>query len=87
MPPTKRTKEIYKYFDETPNKTERRCRKCLQVVKTCGNTSNLHHHLRRKHPTTFKSLHPESERSEQQAEQAQRQQEDPDDVVEVNPEV
>lgn len=40
---------MWKYFHKLENGGT--CKLCNAMVKTCGNTTNLKQHLKRKHPT------------------------------------
>lgn len=40
---------MWKYFDKCDNGGS--CKLCRTIVKTCGNTTNLKQHLKRKHPS------------------------------------
>ena len=37
--------EVWSYFQKRDNKTAN-CKKCFKLVKYCGNTSNLHKHIK-----------------------------------------
>lgn len=45
---------IWNYFIKKDNSTST-CRLCLSQVKTCGNTTNLRNHLKRKHSECYKT--------------------------------
>lgn len=42
---------MWKFFDKLENGASGSCKLCNAVVKTCGNTTNLKQHLKRKHPS------------------------------------
>ncbi|CAG9862308.1 unnamed protein product [Phyllotreta striolata] len=46
---------IWKFFTKLSQETAR-CNICSKTLKTSGNTSNLHSHLKQKHDTVFKQL-------------------------------
>ncbi|XP_026471184.1 zinc finger BED domain-containing protein 1-like [Ctenocephalides felis] len=44
--------DMWKYF-EKKSKNEAKCTLCLEVLKTCGNTTNLSKHLKSRHPNVL----------------------------------
>ncbi|VEN52293.1 unnamed protein product [Callosobruchus maculatus] len=49
--------EVWKYFiKDKISKNSSKCRLCLGIVKTSGNTTNLKNHLKRKHTKVYQSL-------------------------------
>lgn len=42
---------MWKFFNKLENGASGSCKLCNAVVKTCGNTTNLKQHLKRKHPS------------------------------------
>lgn len=52
---------VWDYFEKMGNTSK--CLLCKRVISTKGNTSNLHAHLRYKHPIQFRTLQEASRRS------------------------